>query len=254
MPIVEWAESTIVLPRNTPKPGPLVLEPWQVGIMKAYQDPMVNELDLMVSSQRGKSTLMLAMMGYDIDCDPGYCLLVNPGITTLKRFLKEKFLPFVESTPDINNKIRRTIHKNILPDVIEFDGGAIYTAYSGSAASLRSITTKKTFADEVDVYRGNQDTANPLSIIWQRTAAFGDQGKMVVTSTPVESGVSLIEAAFNEGTMSYWYVPCPSCNLYQPIEYEYCRNGVFFCRGCGYGVEEEERLETTPKHLSLIHI
>ena len=241
--IITWAENTINLPLTTPRPGKLVLEPWQRGILEAYQNPEVQEVDMMMSSQIGKSLQILVILNYHIDCSPAHILFVNPGIATLKRFINEKFLPLLEACPEINRKVRRTIHKNILPDMIPFSGGCIFTAYSGSAASLRSVTAPLVIADEVDVYRGNQDTANPLSIIWQRTNQYGDRAKFVIASTPVESGASLIEASFNEGTQSYWYVPCPACNLYQPIEYDYCKKGIFYCRGCSYAIPENERKE-----------
>ena len=242
-PIVPWVEKNIYLSPNSPIPGRIKLYPWQIPILEAYEDPNVRTIALMMSSQMGKSTLMLCMLGYHIGASPANIFLVQPGIKTLERFVKEKMVPLLDESPELAKRVHKTQMKTVRPDHIGYDGGDIFMGYSGSPQTLRSLTSPRVFCDETDVYRGNQDTANPLSIIWQRTVKFGKRAKMVMASTPIESGTSLIEQEFNESSMEYPHVACPHCGLAHYLDYDNTRDLSLYCPGCGAEIEENERLE-----------
>ena len=242
-PISPWAEANIYLDDNSPMPGRLKLFPWQRDILNAYHDPNVRQITLMMSSQIGKSVVMLCILGYHIGTAPKNIFLVQPTQKILNRFRKEKFIPMVNASPTLNNSIQRTQVGTIPVDEMPFAGGTVFIGYSGSPASLKSLSVSLVLADEVDSYQGNADTANPLSIIWQRLNKFGKRGKMVVTSTPVESGTSLVEQEFNEGSQEYYMVPCPHCELAHCLEWDNVSEGKLYCPGCGAHITEEQRMD-----------
>ena len=241
-PIVPWVEENIHLSDTSPIPGRIKLFPWQRDVLMAYEDPKIRQVSMMISSQLGKSVVCLCVLGYHIGSSPRNMLLVQPTLKVLDRFRSEKILPMLESSPTINEKIHRTQVGTVPRDHIPYDGGDIFIAYSGSPASLKSLSVPLVICDEVDSYKGNADTANPLSILWQRAHRFGKRAKMLVASTPVESGTSLIEQEFNEGTQEYYCIPCPHCELAHPIDWDNIRSGKLFCPGCGAEINEEERV------------
>ena len=241
--IVEWVENNIYLSKNTPIPGRIKLYEWQKGILEAYENPDVRTLALMMSSQMGKSVLILCMIAYHIGCSPEALFLVQPGIKTLERFIKEKLVPLLDDSPELASRVHRTQMKSVRPEHIGYDGGDIFMGYSGSPSSLRSVTTPRVFADEIDVYRGNEDTENPLSIIWQRTVKYGRRAKGVWASTPVGAGTSLIELEFNESSEGYFHVPCEHCGTFHYLDYDNTRDGKLYCPSCAAEIEEDERTE-----------
>ena len=242
-PIVPWVESNVYLSDLTPHPGKLKLFPWQKGILEEYQLPTTNRMSMMMSSQIGKSLLMLATLFYHIGTAPQNILLVQPGEELLKRFFDEKLEPALEAAPHLNARVDRTRVGTVPARHIPYVGGNIYTAISGSSASMKSISTGLVFADEVDEYKANRDTANPLSLLWQRTAAFGARAKMYDASTPRESGTSLIEQSFNSGSQGYWMVPCPHCSWCHYLDWDNVRNLRLYCPSCGAEISEADRLE-----------
>ena len=247
--IVKWSENNIYLWANSPIPGLIRLHNWQKPILESYMDPDVRQVSLMTSSQIGKSVIILCIIGYHIGCSPQTIFFVHPGINSLNRFMEEKFEPMLEASPKLDNKIHRTQVGTIPRDEIPYDGGNIFMGWAGSPASLRQLGTPLSIADEVDVYKGNIDTANPLSIIWKRTQGYGKRAKMIVASTPITSGTSLIEQEFNDGSQGYFYVPCPHCSLFHYLDWNNIREGILYCPGCGAEINEDERLDavTSPE-------
>ena len=241
-PIVPWVEDNVYLEPTSAIPGRIQLHGWQVPILEAYENPKVKRIVLMCSSQIGKSVVMNCICGYHIGVSPKNIMLVQPGIKVLNRFRKEKFEPMLRYSPMLNSRVHKTKVGTIPQDIIPYDGGQIFTAYAGSPASLRSLSVPVVIVDECDTYEGNQDTANPLSIIWQRTQGFGEAAKMVVASTPVGSGSSIIEQEWNSSSQGYWYLPCPHCALAQPLLWENVRELKLYCRGCAAEISERQRM------------
>lgn len=241
-PIAPWVEDNIYLDENTAIPGRIKLFPWQTPILEAYQNPRVQQISMMCSSQIGKSVMSLCICGYHVGVSPCNILLVQPGIKTLKRFRAEKFEPMINASPSLTHSIHKTQVGTIPQDHIPFNGGNIFTAYAGSSASMKSISVPLVIADEIDEYSGNEDTANPLSILWQRTSSFGRRAKMICVSTPTSQGSSLIEQEYNSSSMGVYYVPCPHCDLFHQIEWDNVRQGELFCPGCGAHITERQRI------------
>ena len=242
-PIVEWSEREVILPPNTPQPGRLHLTKAQKGILKAYQDDEINQLTMMASSQIGKSLVMLLILGYHVGCRPMSILLVQPRIRVLGRFVAEKLQPLIDSTPVINDSIQRTRVGTLRPEMIPYRGGTIFTAYSGSPATLRSVSAQLVLGDEVDLYAGTVDASNPIEMLRQRGEAFGKSAKLVLASTPVDLEESLIYNEYKKGSASIFQVPCPKCSLWHEIEWSNVRDGALYCPGCTVEITEKQRME-----------
>ena len=206
-----WAEATIRLPVWDPHPGPIRLAPYQKEILDAARSGKVRQLTLMCASQMGKTLMMLIMLGYRIDARPANIMVIQPREADTKRFLHNKLEPFLASTPKIaakmavKGKVKTGTH-NL--QTIDYAGGYIVFANSGSPASMRGETNNVCLADEVDVYEGNLDASNPLDVIRQRLVQYVRRGKMFVLSTPTAAGASLIESEYKLGDGSRWHITC----------------------------------------------
>ena len=241
--IVDWSEDNILLPSLTPLPGPLKLTAPQRAILRAYDDPRVRQVTMMTGNQVGKSLILLAILGYHIAEAPRLALLVMPTIAVRNRFMREKFVPLVNSTPAIDRAVKRTERGQIPLDIIPYDRGDIHTAYSGSSTSLESVTASLVLADEVDGYRHLIDGQHPVDALHARIATFGRAGKLVVASTPtLPEDETMIGAEYLKGSQSKWYVPCPHCQFEHTLEWDNVYKGKLYCPSCSHELTERQRV------------
>ena len=80
----------------------------------------------------------------------------------------------------------------------EFSGGALYLARAGSSNTQRGISTPIVICDESEAYESS-DEGFPTDILWQRSATFGDNRKLIEMSTPTVKGKSRIENSYLQG-------------------------------------------------------
>lgn len=220
--ICTWAEDNIILPRGTAYPGPLRLHKYQRGILEAYDDPSIQQVTLMLSSQIGKSTMALVMLAYEMETRRRPAMLAQPREADIKRFIHDKFEPMVASTPSLRESVatRRSsvgVYNNVN---IDYRGGSITLAHAGSPASMRGFTGAMCLADEVDLYEATVDASNPISPVIQRMVTYGRDATMVVISTPTTAGHSLIEREYEKGDQRRFWVPCHACGAFQLLKWE----------------------------------
>ena len=239
---VDWVDTEVELPVTTAKPGPLTLTAPQRGILEAYDRPDTNQLTLMMSSQIGKSMLMLVIMGWHMAEYPTQIMLVQATRDSMRRFMVEKLWPLVASNPTLSSKVDPRVINTFAPTIIDYTDGMVFTAWSGSKAMMRSTTAELVIADEVDIYEPTADYSDPLDMLRQRGTTFGSSRKLVIASTPIDADESLVKREYDRGSQCVWMVPCPHCELKHELIWESVRGGNLYCPGCGVWIEEGDRL------------
>ena len=243
-PIDVWCEQNIILPSFTAKPGRLTLTAAQRGILQTYQLRECRELTAMMSSQIGKSLLVLCIMGFHLGNNPKQIMFVEPNQDLMIRFNKEKLYPLLEASPSLNAMVKKTRAGTFAPKIIEYSGGQILVATAGARNSLKSASTELVLADEVDGYKGATiDSSSPITMLRQRGATFEDDAKLVLVSTPTDAGASPIYKSYREGTASVFRVPCFHCGLHQQLLWENVKDSKLFCMHCGAHITENQRRE-----------
>lgn len=79
--VTEWADKHRRLsPENSAEAGQWKTSrtPYLQEIMDAFTDPKISRIVVVASSQVGKSEMLLNMIGYAIDNDPGGIMFVQP--------------------------------------------------------------------------------------------------------------------------------------------------------------------------------
>lgn len=194
-------------------------------IMDAFTDPQVNIEAVVASSQVGKTEVLINMLGYMIDQDPGPALYVMPTKDFAEDFSKRRLAPMIRDTEVIRDKIadsksrdsNNTISKKTYP------GGMISLIGSNSATDLAGTPARYVFGDEIDRWARSAGTeGDPWSLLERRTSNFYN-AKMVAVSTPTIKGFSKIEDLFLLGTREYWCVQCPHCGEYSFIDFDSIR-------------------------------
>ena len=193
--------------------------PYQREIMNSINDPDIEKIVVMSSSQVGKSEILNNIIGYFIDNDPGPMLLIQPTIELAQSYSKERIAPMIRDTETLRQKVSdvktRDTNNTILMKV--FPGGFLAMGGANSPAGLASRPIRILLADEIDRYPVSAGTeGDPLALAERRTTTFWNRKKIFV-STPTIKDVSRIEVEYQKGTRERWCIECPHCGDYQYI-------------------------------------
>lgn len=218
--ICEWVEGHVVLDaKQSAFSGPVNLDmtPYLRGILEAFQDDTCTEIDFKKSTQVGGTLVMMLMVAYAVDQDPGSTLFVMPLKDDAKDMSDERLGPILESTPELRAHLsKKTWDKT--KTRTRFDRMDLHMAWAESAAKLASRAKRYVFADEVNKYpmfTGKE--SDPISLAKERQRTYRKK-KLVIASTPTIPG-GYIDAAYEGSDRCLYHVPCPACGMYQPLRW-----------------------------------
>lgn len=224
--------------------------PFQREIMEVINDPNVEEITFLKSSQVGATEILLNAIGYYIDQEPSTILCLQPTLTMAQAFSKDRLAPMLRDTPKLKGKVRdprsrdaenTTLHK-------KYAGGHITIVGANSASGLASRPIRILLCDEVDRFPISAGTeGDPINLARKRTTTFWNR-KVILTSTPTIKGLSRIEKAYDESDKRVYKVPCPECNQYQQLKWQQItwlenkpETASLSCEHCGVIIPESKK-------------
>jgi phage terminase large subunit GpA-like protein len=217
----EWAEGRIVLPPPVSRPYHAAEAPYQPGILDSVREPGIHTVVAMMSAQVGKTIMEAILCAYFMKHRPSPILGVLPSIEDARDYKDEQLGPLLEETPELADLVLPPAgarSKNTKTR-IRFRGGYLALVGSNSHSGMARRTVRFVLADEVDKWKiitgagGDQ-----LTRLRMRFGNVRD-GVMVVTSTPLETGMSVVETEFLRSDQRRFFVPCPSCNAMQTLRW-----------------------------------
>ncbi|SNB69693.1 Phage terminase, large subunit GpA [Rhodoblastus acidophilus] len=211
----------------------------------------VERVVFMKGAQTGGTEAGLNAIGYWIAHAPGIILTVWPSLDMVRRNSRTRIEPLIEGTPALRSKIAPARAKdpgNTLSQK-EFTGGSLVMTGANSATGLRSLPARYLVMDEVDAFPADADgEGDPVALAVQRTVTFRGRRKILMISTPTDSGVSRIEKAFIESDQRRYFVPCPHCQAFQTLKWAGVkwpegepRKAFYACEVCGGVIEEADK-------------
>lgn len=211
----EWAEANVKISLGNAIPGPIRFDnaPYQVEPLNMMANPAVERVTLMWGAQTGKTQLLNCIMGYYIHHNPVSQMMMQPSQGDLHTWLETKFNPMVDSSESLKEVIAKPRSREGVNNqqMKSYPGGFLMFSWSGSPRTMRGRSAPIIYCDEVDGYDYNAE-GHPVSLLWQRAATFGDQRKLLVTSTPTRKGSSFVESSFENGDQRRFHIPCPHCD------------------------------------------
>ena len=218
--------------------------------MDTFNDPNIERIVVMTSSQVGKTEILLNAIGYYIDQDPSPMLVVMPSLAMGQAFSKDRLSAMIRDSGKLQGCVKdarsrdsgnTTMHK-------KFAGGHISIVGSNSSASLASRPIRCLFMDEVDRFELSAGSeGSPIALAVARTKTFWNR-KIFMCSTPTVKGLSAIESAFEESDKRYYYVPCPECEHKQVLKWKNVvweedkpETASYACEECGSVIEESKK-------------
>ncbi|WP_441253617.1 phage terminase large subunit family protein [Bradyrhizobium sp. 613_E4_N2_2] len=218
-----WAERNVRIPVGNAKPGPIRFDnaPYQRGMLDVIAEEGIRRVDYMTGAQLGKTTVQQCITGYFIEHEPRSQMFVQPTQGDVQTFLETKLRPMLDANPSISGKMAKQRGREGVNNsrIISYIGGWLMFSWAGSPKTLRGRSAPITQADEVDGMQATPE-GDPVELLAQRAATFGDQALSTRSSTPTVKGASRIETGFLEGDQRRFYVPCPHCGEAQYLRWE----------------------------------
>jgi phage terminase large subunit GpA-like protein len=234
-----WAESNVRIAVGNAKPGPIRFDnaPPQRGILNAIKEPGIRRISMMMAAQTGKTTIQQCITGYFIEHEPKSQMFVQPTQGDVQTFLETKLRPMLDANPAISSKMAKQRGREGVNNsrIISYIGGWLMFSWAGSPKTLRGRSAPVTQADEIDGYDASPE-GDPIELLAQRAASFGDEALRTESSTPTIKGSSRIEVAFEEGDQRRYYVACPHCDHHQYFRW----SNVHWAGRISTGVEDFE--------------
>ncbi|HZT29511.1 MAG TPA: phage terminase large subunit family protein [Bryobacteraceae bacterium] len=189
-------------------------------------------------------------IGYVIHQAPGPMMAVQPTVEMAKRNSKQRIDPLIEESGVLNTLVSDPRSRDSGNTVLskEYPGGVLVMTGANSAVGLRSMAARYLFLDEVDGYPGDvEGEGDPVNLAMARTRTFARR-KVFLVSTPKITGMSRIEAAYEESDRRQYYVPCPTCREYQVLRFSQLRwpkgqpdKAVYVCQHCGQEIHNHQK-------------
>lgn len=218
----DWAEQNIRIPVGNAVPGPISFAnaPYQRGMVDVVKQPGVRRVDYMTGAQLGKTTVQQCVTGYFIAHEPRSQIFVQPSQGDVQTFLETKLRPMLDANKAISSKMAKQRGRDGVNNsrIISYAGGWLMFSWAGSPKTLRGRSAPVVQADEVDGMAATEE-GDPVELLAQRTATFGDMALQTRSSTPTIKGASRIESGFLAGDQRRFHVPCPDCGEAQHLKW-----------------------------------
>jgi len=252
----------VLPPEETATPGRYRLTQhrfWE-EVLDAWGDPALDDVAIKKCSQVGWTTLIMAMIGYAADTDPGRIMMVLPTVEDAEDASKERLEPLFEIAPKFREMFglrkSRTGANTITSK--RYRGGVLKLVGANAPRALASRPVKWLLMDEVGRFPMSAGKeGDPVQLARKRTDTFRRKrlGKRAYGSSPGMERSCRISALYEEGDRRLWLTPCPHCkadldlDFFKHIHWDKDENGkhrpetaVCVCDHCGGVMSDWERV------------
>lgn len=261
--VSEWAEKYRILDESSNFQGNWSndVTPYLVGIMDAFNDPYIQEINVVKPTQVGGTEAFINMIGWIICNDPAPTMIVYDTDGNAKDTSNDRLKPSLTKTPQIAERFYENHSKELN---LKFRGMHLYLRGGGSPGKLASKAIKYLFFDEIDKLPGaGKKEASPYNLAKERTRTFTYSKKIYTCSTPTlkSNYVWAIHEAAEE--QRNYFVPCPHCGEYIVFRFkqimfpkwkdeskeevltneERAKKAVYVCQECGCEITDRDKIK-----------
>ena len=262
--VSQWAEKYRILDESSNFSGKWSndITPYLVGIMDAFNDPYIQEINFVKPTQVGGTEAMLNMLGWIIMDNPSPTMIIYPTDDLAKDTSNDRIKPSLTKTPEIAERFYKNASKELN---LKFRGMSVYLRGSNSPSKLASKPIKFLLFDEIDKMEGaSKKEASPYNLAKERTRTYTYSKKIYTTSTPTlkTNYVWAIHEAADE--QRSFFVPCPHCGEYIVLKWkqihfrddedgkltneERAKDAIYVCQECGCGITDKDKINKTFVH------
>jgi len=256
----EWAEQNLVLPDGAAAGQKLKLYSFQREMLDIIESDQYRKVVYKTSAQIAKTTLLNSALFYWIGTDSSNIGIAQSSLTELKQWKSAKIDKTIEQVPALSelvtDKNDKTKANNQQQTELK-DGSFLYFMTLGSAKALRVKTLKRIILDEVSAIDQNSPEGNPIRLAEQRATDFGQEAKILISSTPTFSG-DAIDVEYQNSDQREFFVKCIHCQhehtlKWENVKFEWKKNGKrdipdastakLLCPECREEITESQRIK-----------
>lgn len=247
--VSDWAECNRYVERGARKgKWSNKTVPFAVDIMDAFSDPGIREVVFQKSAQVAGSEILANVVGYYIERDPTEIAYVAEKEDKTRAWMVESFDSMVRATESLQ-AIVKTSDEDNNQRVKRFPGGQFFGFWATSPAELSSRPIQVILFDEKPAYAPTKE-GDAVKLGEARTKTYDGFEKIGKIGTPRTAGDSAdIEPDFLRGDKCQYWVPCPSCDEFQLLEWRNIKwdddpdAAYMVCVSCGVMLEYEDLQE-----------
>lgn len=257
--VSEWTDRYRVMPARyggTGRGWGLVDVPHTREILDTFAAPDIDRITVKKSSRACGTEMLLSMIGYAADVDPGPALFVFNSDDAAKEEAVGRFKATFEESP----QTRQHLPHQGWATADGLNMGPMMPLFFGwltSQATMIRRTARHIFVDEIDNAPLNVgNLGDTVTLLRKRYDTFPVRRRqMVVASSPTfPSGP--IQVLYDESDGRAWHWPCPACGVYTvpsfyqvkfpsdatPDEVEINQLAEYECPSCKERTREDQRL------------
>lgn len=221
-----WSDQNVRLPIGfTAEPGPFSTDrnpPMREIMQDLSPQSSVQEVVTITPSQWGKTQIGLNWLFYIALESPAPTMVVMPDIDLAKIYSEDKLKPAMSEMNELQTLIEDDYDTKPREKILKknFPGG--FWLFTGAMSKMpyRQLSIKYFIIDDYDKFplsAGRE--GDPLALIRNRGTTFGENYKMLITSTITDRETSKIEREYKKTNMQILELPCPRCGEYQELEW-----------------------------------
>lgn len=218
----------------------------------------------MLSSQIGKTEILLNLVGYTIDEDPGPVLIVQPNVSPMgEAFSKDRLAPMLRDCPTLRDKVGDQKARDSGQTIThkQFPGGHATIAGANSPAGLASRPIRILAADEIDRFEKTKE-GDALKLARKRLQTYRAVGraKECDVSSPTFPGVGIHAEYTACDEQHELHLRCPDCQKTQRPQLRHFvwpsgkpQDVAYVCEHCGvaHDVRQEARIKATAEWVTV---
>lgn len=217
--ICDWCEKTIDLSfdKTSSASGLVKLYPYQREILRACDDPSVQEVTIMASQRSGKSQLWKFSLLKRLHDGGLSGLVVYPSAELGERTNRDTVVPLMQTLPEANrdlsirgNKTKSSFHLPSLSSVIYFLGGG---------SQVISATANWVVLDEcdfIDLREAEAEDRNMSQIKALRLRMQSFKRRMMIVCSSPSQATGTVNVNYKRGSMGEWNMRCLKCGGLSP--------------------------------------
>lgn len=216
--------------------------PWWRDVLDSLVDPEVREVNVPAATQVGKTLVLVGMILWCASNAPAPAMVVTPDKDAAIELRDRVYANALESP-----RLRRLVPppKKWNNRYIDLGTMRIYLAWSGSRQRLRGRRCKYVFLTEVDAYRGDKRTGDPVKASSERSKAFHRYFHFR-ESSPVEVPSQITDLETHSDDRRRWNAKCPQCGRHQELRFFPLKAGAKAGKGGIAGYLDDEGKPRTP--------
>lgn len=218
----QWADREFYLSEEgSSTPGKWKTLPYQRGIMDAMTDPEVERVTWMKSKRVGYTKILTALNGYHMSQDPCSILHVQPTVEDAEGYSKDEIDPLIRDVGSVAAVFGETGAKDKRNTILKknYPGGTFYLAGANSGRGFRRISVRVVEFDEVDAYPASAGKEGDVISLGEGRAEDAWNSLILVGSTPLIKGNSIVAKSFEDSDKRRFHVPCPHCDHGQVLKW-----------------------------------